>query len=165
MRTVHVLISDYPWRFPNSTTDSNVVKWLYIPDFRTKPSPSFLICTFHLCSFYEFKTFFSKLWICGNYDDKWWWLMFRWLKKNPPLLSSPPRWLHVAAVCLSPEAGLWRWEQGGSPHHGWRQRGDLQRPGCSLLQCPQPRTWLPPLQVQQLTPTLYYIYTAAGSVI
>lgn len=41
---VHVFISDYPWRFPNSTTDSNVVKWLYVPDFKTKPNSSFLIC-------------------------------------------------------------------------------------------------------------------------
>lgn len=41
---VHVVISDYPWRFPNSTTDSNVVKWLYVPDFKTKPNSSFLIC-------------------------------------------------------------------------------------------------------------------------
>ncbi|KAM7400229.1 hypothetical protein PAMA_004770 [Pampus argenteus] len=39
---------DYPWRFPNSTTDSNVVKWLYIPDFRSRPSPSFLIYDFML---------------------------------------------------------------------------------------------------------------------
>uniref|UniRef100_A0A8C5GXQ7 Piezo-type mechanosensitive ion channel component n=1 Tax=Gouania willdenowi TaxID=441366 RepID=A0A8C5GXQ7_GOUWI len=34
---------EYPWRFPNSTTDSNVVKWLYVPDFHTKPNPKFLI--------------------------------------------------------------------------------------------------------------------------
>uniref|UniRef100_A0A7N8WY20 Piezo type mechanosensitive ion channel component 2 n=1 Tax=Mastacembelus armatus TaxID=205130 RepID=A0A7N8WY20_9TELE len=40
--------TDYPWRFPNSTTDSNVVKWLYVPDFRTKPNPSFLIYDFML---------------------------------------------------------------------------------------------------------------------
>ncbi|XP_034009014.1 piezo-type mechanosensitive ion channel component 2 isoform X3 [Trematomus bernacchii] len=39
---------DYPWRFPNSTTDSNVVKWLYVPDFRTPPNPSFLIYDFML---------------------------------------------------------------------------------------------------------------------
>ncbi|KAM9322035.1 piezo-type mechanosensitive ion channel component 2 [Pholidichthys leucotaenia] len=39
---------DYPWRFPNSTTDSNVVKWLYVPDFHTKPNPSFLIYDFML---------------------------------------------------------------------------------------------------------------------
>uniref|UniRef100_A0A3Q2CZF9 Piezo type mechanosensitive ion channel component 2 n=1 Tax=Cyprinodon variegatus TaxID=28743 RepID=A0A3Q2CZF9_CYPVA len=32
----------YPWRFPNSTTDPNVIKWLYIPDFHTKPNPHFL---------------------------------------------------------------------------------------------------------------------------
>ncbi|KAG7220906.1 hypothetical protein INR49_017756, partial [Caranx melampygus] len=39
---------DYPWRFPNSTTDSNVVKWLYVPDFHTRPNPSFLIYDFML---------------------------------------------------------------------------------------------------------------------
>lgn len=42
--TCMIFISDYPWRFPNSTTDSNVVKWLYVPDFKTKPNSSFLIC-------------------------------------------------------------------------------------------------------------------------
>uniref|UniRef100_A0A8C7YRI6 Piezo type mechanosensitive ion channel component 2 n=1 Tax=Oryzias sinensis TaxID=183150 RepID=A0A8C7YRI6_9TELE len=31
---------DYPWSF---TTDSNVIKWLYIPDFYKKPDPLFLI--------------------------------------------------------------------------------------------------------------------------
>ncbi|XP_070830644.1 piezo-type mechanosensitive ion channel component 2 [Chaetodon trifascialis] len=39
---------DYPWRFPNSTTDSNVVKWLYVPDFHTRPNSSFLIYDFML---------------------------------------------------------------------------------------------------------------------
>lgn len=78
-----------------------------------------------------------------------------------PLLFS--RWLHVAAVCLSPEAGLWWWEQGGGPHHGWRQRGDLQRSGRSLFQRPQPRPRLHPLQVQQLTLTSCCVHTAAGS--
>ncbi|XP_019739327.1 piezo-type mechanosensitive ion channel component 2 [Hippocampus comes] len=39
---------DYPWRFPSSTTDSNVVKWLYVPDFLSRPNPSFLIYDFML---------------------------------------------------------------------------------------------------------------------
>ncbi|XP_054623072.1 piezo-type mechanosensitive ion channel component 2 isoform X2 [Dunckerocampus dactyliophorus] len=39
---------DYPWRFPNSKTDSNVVKWLYVPDFLSRPNPSFLIYDFML---------------------------------------------------------------------------------------------------------------------
>ncbi|XP_031720951.1 piezo-type mechanosensitive ion channel component 2 isoform X3 [Anarrhichthys ocellatus] len=39
---------DYPWRFPTSSTESNVVKWLYIPDFLTQPNPSFLIYDFML---------------------------------------------------------------------------------------------------------------------
>lgn len=47
LRKVHVSVSDYPWRFPDSTTDSNVVKWLYVPDFLTQPNPTFLICMSH----------------------------------------------------------------------------------------------------------------------
>ncbi|XP_056276560.1 piezo-type mechanosensitive ion channel component 2 isoform X2 [Pseudoliparis swirei] len=39
---------EYPWRFPNSHTDSKVVKWFYIPDFLTQPNPSFLIYDFML---------------------------------------------------------------------------------------------------------------------
>uniref|UniRef100_A0A8C5CAX9 Piezo-type mechanosensitive ion channel component n=1 Tax=Gadus morhua TaxID=8049 RepID=A0A8C5CAX9_GADMO len=39
---------DYPWRFPNSGTESNVVKWLYVPDFHTKPNPMFLFYDFML---------------------------------------------------------------------------------------------------------------------
>ncbi|XP_061879241.1 piezo-type mechanosensitive ion channel component 2 isoform X2 [Entelurus aequoreus] len=39
---------DYPWRFPSSKTDSNVVKWLYVPDFLSRPNPSFLIYDFML---------------------------------------------------------------------------------------------------------------------
>ncbi|XP_047446292.1 piezo-type mechanosensitive ion channel component 2 isoform X2 [Mugil cephalus] len=39
---------DYPWRFPNTFTDSNVIKWLYIPDFRTRPDPWFLLYDFML---------------------------------------------------------------------------------------------------------------------
>lgn len=56
---VPVFISDYPWRFPNSTTDSNVVKWLYIPDFHSRPNSLFLICMFHLRS--SWNHFFPKL--------------------------------------------------------------------------------------------------------
>ncbi|XP_031651167.1 piezo-type mechanosensitive ion channel component 2 [Oncorhynchus kisutch] len=39
---------DYPWRFPSSSTDSNVIKWLYFPDFHTKPNPMFLLYDFML---------------------------------------------------------------------------------------------------------------------
>nr|XP_015209180.1 PREDICTED: piezo-type mechanosensitive ion channel component 2 isoform X2 [Lepisosteus oculatus] len=39
---------DYPWRFPSSTTGSNVIKWLYIPDFHTQPNPLFLVYDFML---------------------------------------------------------------------------------------------------------------------
>ncbi|KAL7851249.1 hypothetical protein AOLI_G00216050 [Acnodon oligacanthus] len=38
---------DYPWRLPNSTY-SNVIKWLYLPDFRTKPNSKFLLYDFML---------------------------------------------------------------------------------------------------------------------
>uniref|UniRef100_A0AAR2K8G4 Piezo-type mechanosensitive ion channel component n=1 Tax=Pygocentrus nattereri TaxID=42514 RepID=A0AAR2K8G4_PYGNA len=40
--------SDYPWRHPSSSMDSNVVKWLYLPDFHTKPNSLFLIYDFML---------------------------------------------------------------------------------------------------------------------
>ncbi|XP_047666735.1 piezo-type mechanosensitive ion channel component 2 isoform X3 [Tachysurus fulvidraco] len=40
--------SDYPWRRPSSSMDSNVVKWLYLPDFHTKPNPLFLLYDFML---------------------------------------------------------------------------------------------------------------------
>ncbi|XP_028832958.1 piezo-type mechanosensitive ion channel component 2 isoform X2 [Denticeps clupeoides] len=39
---------DYPWRFLNSGVDSNVIKWLYLPDFLTNPKPTFLIYDFML---------------------------------------------------------------------------------------------------------------------
>ncbi|XP_034147363.1 piezo-type mechanosensitive ion channel component 2 isoform X2 [Esox lucius] len=39
---------EYPWRFPNWTMESNVIKWLYIPDFHMKPNPMFLIYDFML---------------------------------------------------------------------------------------------------------------------
>lgn len=100
---------DYPWRFPNSTTDSNVVKWLYVPDFKTKPDSFFLFCMWYLWN----------IWIC---------LIAPSVVIRGPLLvllfflSS---WLHTAAVCLPPEAGLWRWEQGSHSSNGWRQCGNL----------------------------------------
>uniref|UniRef100_A0A671MJG5 Piezo-type mechanosensitive ion channel component 2-like n=1 Tax=Sinocyclocheilus anshuiensis TaxID=1608454 RepID=A0A671MJG5_9TELE len=40
--------SDYPWRRPSSSMDSNVIKWLYFPDFHTKPSSLFLLYDFML---------------------------------------------------------------------------------------------------------------------
>uniref|UniRef100_A0A8C9RSJ5 Piezo-type mechanosensitive ion channel component 2a, tandem duplicate 2 n=1 Tax=Scleropages formosus TaxID=113540 RepID=A0A8C9RSJ5_SCLFO len=43
-----VACTDYPWRFPSSTVDSNVIKWLYFPDFHTKPNPLFLLYDFML---------------------------------------------------------------------------------------------------------------------
>lgn len=35
---------DYPWRPPSSNVDSNVVKWLFLPDHMTPPNPLFLLC-------------------------------------------------------------------------------------------------------------------------
>lgn len=109
-------IPDYPWRFPSSSTDSNVVKWLYVPDFKTKPNSSFLICMStpleHVTHGYA--TTGYRVVLC--------------------LVSS--RWLHAAAVCLPPEASLWWREQGSSAPHGWRQCRDLPRPGRSVLQRP-----------------------------
>ncbi|XP_016106437.1 piezo-type mechanosensitive ion channel component 2-like [Sinocyclocheilus grahami] len=40
--------TDYPWRRPSSSMDSNVIKWLYFPDFHTKPSSLFLLYDFML---------------------------------------------------------------------------------------------------------------------
>ncbi|XP_072220008.1 piezo-type mechanosensitive ion channel component 2 [Leuresthes tenuis] len=37
---------DYPWR--STTTNSNVIKWLYVPDFYMSPNPLFLIYDFML---------------------------------------------------------------------------------------------------------------------
>ncbi|XP_068504921.1 piezo-type mechanosensitive ion channel component 2 isoform X2 [Syngnathus scovelli] len=34
---------DYPWRPPTSNVDSNVVKWLFLPDHLTPPNPLFLL--------------------------------------------------------------------------------------------------------------------------
>ncbi|XP_076837893.1 piezo-type mechanosensitive ion channel component 2 isoform X4 [Brachyhypopomus gauderio] len=39
--------TEYPWRF-SPTSHSGVIKWLYLPDFRTGPNPKFLIYDFML---------------------------------------------------------------------------------------------------------------------
>ncbi|XP_041817254.1 piezo-type mechanosensitive ion channel component 2-like isoform X2 [Chelmon rostratus] len=39
---------DYPWRPPSSNMDSNVVKWLFLPDHLTPPNPLFLLYDFFL---------------------------------------------------------------------------------------------------------------------
>ncbi|XP_060920541.1 piezo-type mechanosensitive ion channel component 2-like [Labrus mixtus] len=39
---------DYPWRPPSSNLDSNVVKWLFLPDHLTPPNPLFLLYDFML---------------------------------------------------------------------------------------------------------------------
>ncbi|XP_074549296.1 piezo-type mechanosensitive ion channel component 2 [Halichoeres trimaculatus] len=40
--------ADYPWRPPSSEVDSNVVKWLFLPDYLTPPNPLFLLYDFML---------------------------------------------------------------------------------------------------------------------
>ncbi|XP_049912684.1 piezo-type mechanosensitive ion channel component 2-like [Epinephelus moara] len=40
--------TDYPWRPPSSNVDSNVVKWLFLPDHLTPPNPLFLLYDFML---------------------------------------------------------------------------------------------------------------------
>ncbi|XP_062236076.1 piezo-type mechanosensitive ion channel component 2-like isoform X2 [Platichthys flesus] len=40
--------ADYPWRPPASHMDSNVVKWLFLPDHLTPPNPLFLLYDFLL---------------------------------------------------------------------------------------------------------------------
>ncbi|XP_030623248.1 piezo-type mechanosensitive ion channel component 2 [Chanos chanos] len=40
--------TDYPWRLPSSAMDSNVIKWLYFPDFHTRPNSLFLLYDFML---------------------------------------------------------------------------------------------------------------------
>ncbi|KAK2859745.1 hypothetical protein Q5P01_004365 [Channa striata] len=39
---------DYPWRGPFSNVESNVVKWLFLPDHLTPPNPLFLLYDFLL---------------------------------------------------------------------------------------------------------------------
>lgn len=43
-RWKYIYILDYPWRPPSSNVDSNVVKWLFLPDHMTPPNPLFLLC-------------------------------------------------------------------------------------------------------------------------
>uniref|UniRef100_A0A8C1U1P1 Piezo type mechanosensitive ion channel component 2 n=1 Tax=Cyprinus carpio TaxID=7962 RepID=A0A8C1U1P1_CYPCA len=39
---------DYPWRFSESMMDSDIVKWLFLPDFHTQPNSMFLVYDFML---------------------------------------------------------------------------------------------------------------------
>uniref|UniRef100_A0A8C0GD74 Piezo type mechanosensitive ion channel component 2 n=1 Tax=Chelonoidis abingdonii TaxID=106734 RepID=A0A8C0GD74_CHEAB len=39
---------DYPWRSPNANFNSNIIKWLYFPDFIERPNPVFLVYDFML---------------------------------------------------------------------------------------------------------------------
>lgn len=62
-----LIFLDYPWRFPSSSTDSNVIKWLYFPDFHTKPNPLFLLC--------EYSLYLLSVchWDCCYWDWDWVW--------------------------------------------------------------------------------------------
>uniref|UniRef100_A0A8C7E3M2 Piezo type mechanosensitive ion channel component 2 n=1 Tax=Naja naja TaxID=35670 RepID=A0A8C7E3M2_NAJNA len=50
---------DYPWRYPNANFNSNIIKWLYFPDFVVKPNPVFLVYDFMLllCASLQRQTF------------------------------------------------------------------------------------------------------------
>ncbi|KAK1157641.1 piezo-type mechanosensitive ion channel component 2-like [Acipenser oxyrinchus oxyrinchus] len=37
------LCTDYPWRTGSTSLNSNLIKWLYLPDFARRPNPIFLI--------------------------------------------------------------------------------------------------------------------------
>ncbi|KAG9474475.1 hypothetical protein GDO78_004665 [Eleutherodactylus coqui] len=39
---------DYPWRTLQLKPNSNLIKWLYLPDFAKSPDPVFLLCTSYL---------------------------------------------------------------------------------------------------------------------
>uniref|UniRef100_A0A8D2LSQ9 Piezo TM25-28 domain-containing protein n=1 Tax=Varanus komodoensis TaxID=61221 RepID=A0A8D2LSQ9_VARKO len=50
---------DYPWRSPNANFNSNIIKWLYFPDFIVKPNAVFLVYDFMLllCASLQRQTF------------------------------------------------------------------------------------------------------------
>uniref|UniRef100_A0A8C5SZZ6 Piezo type mechanosensitive ion channel component 2 n=1 Tax=Laticauda laticaudata TaxID=8630 RepID=A0A8C5SZZ6_LATLA len=50
---------DYPWRYPDANFNSNIIKWLYFPDFVVKPNPVFLVYDFMLllCASLQRQTF------------------------------------------------------------------------------------------------------------
>uniref|UniRef100_A0A7M4ESN4 Piezo type mechanosensitive ion channel component 2 n=1 Tax=Crocodylus porosus TaxID=8502 RepID=A0A7M4ESN4_CROPO len=50
---------DYPWRNPQTSFNSNIIKWLYFPDFIVRPNPVFLVYDFMLllCASLQRQTF------------------------------------------------------------------------------------------------------------
>ncbi|XP_019380800.1 PREDICTED: piezo-type mechanosensitive ion channel component 2 isoform X1 [Gavialis gangeticus] len=50
---------DYPWRNPQTSFNSNIIKWLYFPDFIVRPNPVFLAYDFMLllCASLQRQTF------------------------------------------------------------------------------------------------------------
>ncbi|NXO91397.1 PIEZ2 protein, partial [Certhia brachydactyla] len=51
--------TDYPWRSGNANFNSNIIKWLYFPDFIVRPNPVFLVYDFMLllCASLQRQTF------------------------------------------------------------------------------------------------------------
>ncbi|NXH09385.1 PIEZ2 protein, partial [Bucco capensis] len=51
--------ADYPWRSGNANFNSNIIKWLYFPDFIVRPNPVFLVYDFMLllCASLQRQTF------------------------------------------------------------------------------------------------------------
>ncbi|NWV28633.1 PIEZ2 protein, partial [Origma solitaria] len=50
---------NYPWRSGNANFNSNIIKWLYFPDFIVRPNPVFLVYDFMLllCASLQRQTF------------------------------------------------------------------------------------------------------------
>nr|XP_029521203.1 piezo-type mechanosensitive ion channel component 2-like [Oncorhynchus nerka] len=53
------LCVDYPWRTSSQALTSNLIKWLYLPDFAMRPSPSFILYDhlLLLCSTLQWQVF------------------------------------------------------------------------------------------------------------
>lgn len=136
-----IFFPEYPWRFANSTTDSNVIKWLYLPDFYTRPSSKFLRCGLWLCIL----SLYLNLWDVFHYSNQ---VSDLWLNRkdeifNRSVLCLPfflslrfilcYRWLYAAAVCVIAAAGVWWGKYGSSPSNSWRKCWDLPRSGCCFV--------------------------------
>ncbi|KAJ7401265.1 hypothetical protein BTVI_97626 [Pitangus sulphuratus] len=99
---------DYPWRSGNANFNSNIIKWLYFPDFIVRPNPVFLVYDFMLllCASLQRQTFEDEnkaavrimagdnVEICMNLDAA------SFSQHNPV-----PDFIHCREV-LSPEAPL-----------------------------------------------------------
>lgn len=43
MKHFHSLL-DYPWRKSSPALSSNLIKWLYLPDYAMSPNATFILC-------------------------------------------------------------------------------------------------------------------------